>query len=352
MSFERRTLLVALALVAPACSHQKSAAASQPTSTSVSAPVRDEQSVAEIDGLAVPASELEDRVRARLARLKQEEYEIRKQGLDALIGDRLIDAEAKRRGVTRDALLRAEVEGKVQKPTAAEVDKVYEQIKPRLGGRTRQQAGPDIEQSIMQQGSGARREAFIQSLRSSARIVLHLSPPRSEVSIPATAPAFGPSDAAVTIVGFSDFQCPYCHRAQATMDKVVATYGKRVRLIHRDFPLEGHTEATPAARAARCAGEQKKFWEYHRGLMTEPGDLTAGDLAARAKRLGLDETAFGSCLASDRHAAEVKKDVEDGTLSGVSGTPTYFVNGRMITGARPFEAFAEIIDAELAVAGK
>ncbi len=162
----------------------------------------------------------------------------------------------------------------------------------------------------------------------------------------------GSADAPVTIVGFSDFQCPYCHRAQGTMDKVLETYGKRVRVVHRDFPLEGHTDATPAARAARCAGEQSKFWEYHRGLMTEPGDLSTGDLGARAKRLGLDEKAFGSCLASDRHAAEVKKDLEDGILAGVSGTPTYFVNGRMITGARPFEAFAEIIDAELALAAK
>lgn len=355
MITDRRALSLALALLSasPWACRRDPAQGPVPASAvpSQTAQTSRPEVVAEIDGVPLSARALEDRVRARLARIRQEEYDIRKEGLDALIGDTLIDAEAKQRGLTREALLTAEVDDKVQKPSASEIDRVYEHVKPRLGGRSRQQAGPDIERSLLSQASASRHEEYVRSLRAKARVVVRLDPPRTEVLTPASAPAYGPADAAVTIVGFSDFQCPFCHKAQATMDKILETYGKRVRLVHRDFPLEGHTDALPAARAARCAGEQKKFWEYQRGLMTEPGDLGPADLAARAKRLALDETAFGTCLGSERHAAEVKADLDAGMRLGVSGTPTYFVNGRMITGARPFEAFVEIIDAELAASG-
>jgi protein-disulfide isomerase len=355
MSFERHTLLLlpfALLSLGPVACHKDEARTHQTSVSNEPVKVEDETVVAEVEGVAVKAGEIEDRVRPRLARLRQEEYEIRKETLDALIADRLMDAEAKRRGLTRQALLKAEVEDKLQKPSAAEIDSVYEQVKPRLGGRTREQAGPDIERSLLDRKSAARHDEFIQSLRSRTRVSVRLAPPRTEVEVPRSSPIFGSPNASVTIVSFSDFQCPFCHRAQGTIDKILETYGKRVRLVHRDFPLEGHAEATPAAQAARCAGEQNKYWEYHRGLMTEPGDLGSADLAARAKRLGLAESAFSACLASDRYAAEVKADLDAGVRLGVSGTPTYFVNGRMVTGARPFEAFAEIIDAELAATGK
>lgn len=358
MDMKGRALVFALAALAalslgPAC-RQKPQASGGPAAVATikqTTPAPDEI-VAEIDGAAVMSSELEQKAKARLARLQQEEYDIRKEALDGLIGDRLIEAEAARRGLSRQALLKAEVDDKVKAPSSAEVDRIYEQYKSRLGGRTREQAGPEIEQSLKRQAEAAQHEAFVQSLRTKAKVLVRLAPPRAEVTFPASAPTSGPADAPITIVGFSDFQCPFCHRAQATIDKIVATYGNKIRLVHRDFPLEGHTEATPAARAARCAGEQGKFWEFHRGLMTEPGDLGASDLAARAKRLSLDESSFGACLGSNRHAAEVKQDLEDGMRAGVSGTPTYFVNGRMITGARPFEAFTEIIEAELATPGR
>ena len=146
---------------------------------------------------------------------------------------------------------------------------------------------------------------------------------------------------------FTDYQCPYCHRAQGVIDQVLARYPGKVRLVHMEFPLDGHPEAVPAARAARCAGEQGKFWEFHRSLMTAPGRLDAADLKGRAASLQLSPGPFESCLASDRHDAAIQASLAQGEGLGVTGTPAYFINGRMLSGARPLESFIEVIDAEL-----
>jgi protein-disulfide isomerase len=152
----------------------------------------------------------------------------------------------------------------------------------------------------------------------------------------------------VTIVEFTDYQCPYCHRAQGVIDQVLSRYAGKVRFVHLDFPLDGHPGAVPAARAARCAGEQGQFWEYHRSLMTAPGTLDETDLKGRASALKLNAGAFGSCLSSSRHDDAIHAALRQGEELGVTGTPAYFVNGRMLSGARPVEAFTELIDAELA----
>jgi len=148
-------------------------------------------------------------------------------------------------------------------------------------------------------------------------------------------------------VEFTDYQCPYCHQAQGVMDQVLQRYSGKVRLVHLDFPLDGHPGAFPAARAARCAGDQGKFWEYHHSLMTSPGAFDDADFKGRASGLGLDASSFGRCLSSSRHDPAIRASLEQGEGLGVTGTPAYFVNGRMISGARPVESFAEVIDAEL-----
>ena len=118
--------------------------------------------------------------------------------------------------------------------------------------------------------------------------------------------------------------------------------------MHLDFPLEGHPRAFPAARAARCAGEQGRFWEYHRSLMTENGSLDDVDLTARAKKAGLDAAKFGACIGSQHNDEAIRASFVQGESLGVTGTPAYFINGRLLSGARPVESFAEVIDSELA----
>jgi protein-disulfide isomerase len=304
--------------------------------------------VAEVNGAPILASELEQRAAGRLVRLRQEEFEIRRQALDELIAERLVAGEAARRQLSPEQLLRQEVDDKAAALPADQVEAIYEQNKARFAGQSREQATARIREVLGQRAKAERRVEYEKQLREAARVAVRLEAPRVAVDIPAGAPATGPDGAPVTIVEFTDYQCPYCHRAQGTIDAVLQRYSGKVRLVHLDFPLDGHPQAVPAARAARCAGEQGKFWEYHRGLMTGQGTLDDADLKGRASKLGLNGSDFAACLSSDRHDAAIQASLARGEELGVSGTPAYFVNGRMISGARPIESFAEVIDAELA----
>jgi protein-disulfide isomerase len=303
--------------------------------------------VAEVNGAPIMASELEAKVAGKLARLRQEEYEIRRQTLDELVAERLVAAEAAKRKLTPDELLRQEVDGKAEALPAGQLELIYEQNKERFAGQSREQALARINEVLSGRARTERRAAYQAELRSVARVAVRLEAPRVTVEIPAGAPSLGPTNAPVTIVEFTDYQCPYCHRAQGVMDQVLARYAGKVRLVHLEFPLDGHPGAVPAARAARCAGEQGKFWEYHRSVMTTPGAFDDADFKGRAAALQLSAPAFASCLSSDRHDTAIQASLAQGESLGVTGTPAYFVNGRMLSGARPLQDFTEIIDGEL-----
>ena len=173
-------------------------------------------------------------------------------------------------------------------------------------------------------------------------------PSRVQVSVDDD-PVLGAKDAPVTIIEFSDYQCPYCRVwHEQVFGELMATYGAKVRFVYRDFPLdEIHPEARPAAIAATCAGEQGKYWEYHNLLFTSDVGLGAEARAAFAQRLGLDLERFATCVASGATNDEVDGDLQDAFELGVRGTPTFFINGRPLVGAQPLEAFASIIDDEL-----
>ena len=346
MSKLRLVLAIATPLALAGCSRPGGAPAAMAPAGSGS--VTGTGVVAEVNGGPILASELEQRAAGRLTSVRQEEYDIRRQALDELIAERLVAAEAARRGVSAEELLRLEVDSKTQPLSQARVETIYEQNKPRFGTAPRDEALARIREVLGERATAERRAAFEKELRGAARVSVRLDPPRATVAIPAGAPATGPAAAPVTIVEFTDYQCPYCHRAQTVIEEVLQRYAGKVRLVHLDFPLDGHPEAMPAARAARCAGEQGKFWDYHRSLMSQPGTLDASDLKGRATLLKLDEGSFLTCLASDRHDEAIQAELRQGSELGVSGTPAYFVNGRMLSGARPVESFAELIDAELA----
>jgi protein-disulfide isomerase len=227
------------------------------------------------------------------------------------------------------------------------MEQVYEQNKARFPGKPKDEVMAEIRKALQDRARSERRADLQRRLRAKSKVEVALQAPRTDMPVPAAAPVLGPNDAPVTIVQFTDYQCPYCHRAQITIDAVMSRYAGKVQLVHRDFPLDGHAQAFPAARAARCAGEQGKFWDYYRSLMTSRGSMEDADLRARAMTLKLDPAAFATCLSSDRNDAAIRESVEAGTRAGVTGTPAYFINGRMITGARPFEAFQEIIEGEL-----
>ncbi len=292
------TSLAALTAVV-ACSkgpaERTSARAGAPVTSTPTGTAAGSDVVAEIDGRPVLAADLDRRAESRLARLRQEEYEIRKQALDELIWERLLETEAARQKVSRDALLAREVDGKAAEPSQSQIDSIYEQNKGRFAGQSREDAVARIRMVLAQRARQERRAAYESALRQQAKVVVRLPVPRTPVEIPAGAPSTGPQTAPVTIVEFTDYQCPFCHRAQSVVDEVLTRYKGKVRFVHRDFPLEGHPGAFPAARAARCAGEQGRFWEYHRSLMTvqrharrrRPEEAGRGHRARRLEVRGL-----------------------------------------------------------------
>jgi protein-disulfide isomerase len=162
-------------------------------------------------------------------------------------------------------------------------------------------------------------------------------------------PSWGPEDAPVTIVEFSDFQCPYCARfVTQTYPQIKQQYEGKVRFVFRDFPLtQIHENAQNAAEAAGCANEQGKFWEYHDMLFTNQSALDVASLKSYASQLGLDSATFDQCLDSGKYAEEIQKDLQDGNQYGVQGTPSFFVNGLLVSGAQPFSVFQAVIDAAL-----
>jgi protein-disulfide isomerase len=178
-------------------------------------------------------------------------------------------------------------------------------------------------------------------------VTIMLEPPRLKVA-DAGRPSRGPARAPVEIIEFSDFQCPFCLRAHPTVAQVLNAYGDRVRFVYRNYPLPNHPNAWPAAEAAACAGEQGKFWEYHDRLFDNQSKLGEADLKQHAAALALDTAKFDACVDAHKYKKDIDADVAAGEEAGVSGTPAFFINGRELSGAQPFEAFKRVIDEELA----
>jgi protein-disulfide isomerase len=170
-------------------------------------------------------------------------------------------------------------------------------------------------------------------------------PPK--VAVDATGPSKGPAGAPITIVEFSDYECPYCVKAEPTVRQLLAEYPGKIRLVYRDFPLPMHSRAPKAAEAAHCAGDQGKYWEMHDKLIASSTQLDPKDLKSHARDVGLDGAKFDQCLDSGEKAKVVEGHKRAGDEAGVSGTPAFFINGRMISGAQPLEAFKAIVDQEL-----
>jgi protein-disulfide isomerase len=302
--------------------------------------------VAEVNGVPITAEELDRHAAAQLHQVRDQEYEIRKNALDDLVTRRLLQKEAASRGISEDELLRVEVQDKVPPPTASEIQEIYDANRGRVGGRSREEMTPQIIASLNQQRTAERARAFTEALRDQAKVRIVLEQPRTEVPIPAGTAVLGPPDAPVTIVEYSDYLCPYCQSAEAVVAKVLERYQGKVKFIHQDFLL-GRPRSLAVARGALCAGEQAKFWEYRHNLLTVSGDWSDQDLEQRAGGLGLRTDDFRSCLVSDRHDKAILASSETGQKLGVSGTPTFFVNGRRMTGVRSEAQFDEIIQAEL-----
>ena len=313
-------------------------------------PAQADEPVAIVGDQEITRAEVLEAAAPQLAKLRQQEYDILKQALDRIVEEHLLEAAAKKEGKTVDEYLKEKIDSKVVEPSDDEIKETYEKYKSKLRGQTLEQARQKIVDFLKRQQMQQLYQDLIASLRKETKVRVMLEPPRVEVSTDDD-PALGPADAPVTIVAFSDYQCPFCGRAERTMKRVLENYKGKVRYVFRDFPLSFHQHAMDAAQAAGCVyelGGTDSYWAYHDKLFENQRSLDKDSLAKFAKEVGVDEAKFKECLESGRRQAEVEKDLADGQRLGVSGTPAFFVNGRLISGAQPYESFQEVIDDELA----
>lgn len=309
-----------------------------------------DSNLAEVDGQVVSSTDLEKSGGKELFRQRDVLYRLEQKKLDEYIGALLLTKEAKRRGVSVATLLDQEVNSKITSVTDSDVAAFYEANKERLQVDFERIRG-QIREYLREQREEAQKTVLIGSLRKNSHIVTYLKPPpafRTEISLNG-APYKGAEAGPVTIVKFEDFQCPYCKAVQPTFAELLKRYDGKVKLVHKDLPLDAiHPQARDAAEAARCAGEQGKYWQYHDKLYAHSPRFSIEDLKNYAKETGMDASNFERCLAGGKFKQAVQNDVSEGAALGLSGTPAFFINGRELTGAQPMEAFVAIIDDELA----
>jgi protein-disulfide isomerase len=279
------------------------------------------------------------------ANYKRSKHQVYENTVQQLVRDQLVAEAAEAKGVSEEELIQTEVNAKVAAVTDLDIDTFYNQNRNRIP-QPKEQVAARIREYLQQQRVDQARSEFYSSLESANSVEYKLGPFRVDVAAEG-APAKGPADAPVTIVEFSDFQCPYCSRVVPALDKLADEYGDKVRIVFRHFPLDFHENAQKAAEASLCAADQGKFWQMHDLMFEEQQQLAVENLKEKAERLGLDTGSFNECLDSDTYAAQVQADMQAGVVAGVQGTPAMFINGRFLSGAQPYEAIAAIVDEEL-----
>jgi len=308
-----------------------------------------QQPVATIGTHAITQQELDARVLSNIP--KNQLYNLRKQALDEMIDQYVVNEAAKKANLTPAEYLKSEIQS--APVTEADARKYYDEHKASIDAQTNNRPFDQIKAPLMNalqmRQVRDQREALLDKLKGQNEVKILMQAPRTAVAS-AGHPWTGGKDAPVTIVEFSDFQCPYCRAAEPTVKAVRDKYGDKVKFVYMDFPLGMHAHAMDAANAAQCANDQDKFWQYHDALFADQSKLDPASLKATAAKAGLDTKKFDACFDSEAKVPGIRAEQAAGSAAGVSATPTFFVNGREIEGAEPLPAFQSTIDDELASA--
>ena len=330
-------------IAAPLCLVALLACSATGQEAAVPATPSDDQIVATVDGVELRVSDLD--IGGELTRIRQEEYQAKVQGVEAKIAEILIRKDAERMELSFEAYLEQEIGSKLAGPTPERVERFYEQQKDRIG-RPLADVRTQIERVLQQQLVRNAHDELVARLREGSDIHVSVEPPRVQVNAE-TVRVRGPEDAPISIIEFSDFQCPFCRQVQPALAELQAKYGDQVRWSFKDLPLSSiHPQAQKAAEAARCAAEQDKFWEF-RATMFSSTSITRELFDSTAETLGVDMGEFATCLDSNRHRDAVLADSAEAESMGISGTPAFVINGVLLTGAQPLENFVAVIDREL-----
>ena len=268
-------------------------------------------------------------------------YEARQEAVDDLVGEYLLEQAASAEGQTPEAWLDDSLT-ELPPISQEEVVSLFEGARDRLPPEAQVE---DYEEPLRAFLAGQRIGAILEELREGAEVQVSL--PRQRAQVEAVGPSLGPLSAPVTLVEFSDFQCPFCARAVPTLKALREKYPDELRVVYRHMPLDFHPHARPAAIASACADAQGQFWAYHDRLFEQQQALSPEDLMAHAEAIGLETEIFQSCLEATETAATVEADQKAAEALGATGTPAFFINGIFLSGAQPLEVFQAVIDEEL-----
>ncbi len=303
--------------------------------------------VAEVGGVQVTMSDLEQEESAKLLSAHYQYYQAETKALNELIDKRLLEQKAKSENLTLEQLTDRDIKSQVKDPSEDQMKVYYEGLETE---QPYESVRGKILEKIRELREQKARSAYVAALRAQSTVYVTLTPPRTNVDTK-DAELLGSQNAPVTVVEFADYECPYCQKVAAAVKKLQADLGDKVALVHKDFPLPMHARAEKAAEATRCAGNQDKFWEFHDEIF-QSKELDTDQLKAQARALKLDTAKFDQCLDSGEQASAVERDRKEGIRLGITGTPAFFINGHFLSGALDYSALRQIVEQQLAMHGQ
>ena len=298
----------------------------------------------------ISEKELETGIESDIYDAEMKVYDIKFAKLQALLLEKFMNQDPNKKGLSNDEFLNKYI-AKDIKVSDADMEKF---IKERQ--IPKDQINPEIRERIKQflemEAKKVAVEKWIADKTKKSPVEVYIQKPQRPVFDVSTkdAPFKGGSDAKVTIVEYSDFQCPFCSKGAIVIAEVEKKYGNKVKVVFKNFPLPFHNQARLAAEAAFCANEQgvKFFWKMHDAMFGDQSKLDKDNLYASAKKIGVKEAEFKTCLEATKYKAVIDADMAEGQKLGIKSTPSFFVNGKLVNGAQPLEVFSEVIDEELA----
>lgn len=302
--------------------------------------------VLEISGHKFTLAEIEQKETGRLLQARNTYYQAQKTAINRFIDDQLLEQKAKAEHLTVEKLIDRDVASHISDPTEPELKLLYEAVgtdEPYDKVRSR------ILENFRSQRIAKARAEYIKGLASQATIAVNFFPPGAEMAVDG-APMIGAKNAPVTLVEYADYECPYCQQVYPSLKKLEKDFAGKLSVVFKDCPLPMHSHAKKAAEAAICAREQGKFWEFHDALFEGAGRLDVPQLKEDAKAIGLNTSEFDKCLDSGAESGNVQKGIDEAATLGLSGTPSFFINGHFYSGAMKYEALRDVVEQELAAA--
>lgn len=299
--------------------------------------------VAQLDGRLVTRNEFEQKTAKKLFQARNEFFKAETQALKDYVDQLLVDKQAREEGLSEQELFDKHVVATLPADPSDEslrvyyegldVEKPFKEVRDQILNHLRQRR---IERA---------KQAYLAELRQNAEIELLLTAPRASVSIDGS-PVSGPADAPVLLVEFADYECPYCQQIQPQLERLRNDYEGRLAFVYKDMPLPNHANAQKAAEAAHCAGAQGKYWQLH-DILAQSKQLELPHLKRLARSIGLDGESFDGCLDSGEKAPVVNASLEEAKSLGLEGTPSFFINGRFLSGALTYEELQAVVEEEL-----